>query len=131
MPKWLFSVTPPQWVLTMVGRCSRGPMPSFQWYSSAKHPPGQRSIGILICLRACDDVVADAPRVGDGAVLADPEAAVDAAAQVLGEVPVDVAVDGVLALVGLDRELRRLALRRHQRGGKDRQPRSGAMTMIS
>ena len=48
MPKWLFSVTPPQCVLIMVGRFSRGPMPSIQWYSSAKQPPGQRSYGTLI-----------------------------------------------------------------------------------
>ena len=52
VPKWLFSVTPPQCVLIIVGRLVRGPMPSFQWYSSAKHPPGQRSTGILICRNA-------------------------------------------------------------------------------
>ena len=51
VPKWLFSVTMPQWVLTMDGRSSGGAMPSFQWYSSAKHPPGQRSTGILVRLR--------------------------------------------------------------------------------
>src|SRR5512146_732960 len=48
VPKWLFSVTPPQWVLTIVGRFSYEPMPSIQWYSSAKQPPGQRSTGIFI-----------------------------------------------------------------------------------
>ncbi len=47
VPKWLFSTTPPQWVLIIAGRFSRGPMPSRQWYSSAKQPPGQRSTGML------------------------------------------------------------------------------------
>ncbi len=47
VPKWLFSTTPPQLVLIMAGRFSRGPMPSFQWYSSAKQPPGQRSTGMF------------------------------------------------------------------------------------
>ncbi len=41
-----------EWVLIMVGRSSRGPMPSFQWYSSAKQPPGQRRFGVLAFLSA-------------------------------------------------------------------------------
>ncbi len=45
VPKELSSTTPPQWVLTLRGRCSRGPMPSRQLYSSAKQPPGQRNTG--------------------------------------------------------------------------------------
>ena len=45
VPKELSSVTPPQLVFTMVLRLSCGPMPSRQWYSSAKQPPGQRSTG--------------------------------------------------------------------------------------
>ena len=49
-----------------------------------------------------DHVVADAPGVGDRGVLPDPDAAVDAAAEVLGEVAVQVAADGVLAEVGVD-----------------------------
>ncbi|WP_345385765.1 hypothetical protein [Nonomuraea salmonea] len=47
VPKWLFSSTLPQWVLTMAGRLSLGPMPSIQWYSSAKQPPGQRRLGMF------------------------------------------------------------------------------------
>jgi len=47
-------------------------------------------------------VVADAARVGDGRVLADPDALVDAAAEVLGEVPVDSLVDARHASVGVD-----------------------------
>jgi hypothetical protein len=31
---------------------SRGPIPSLQWYSSAKQPPGQRSTGIESCFSA-------------------------------------------------------------------------------
>jgi hypothetical protein len=41
-----------------------------------------------------DDVVANAALVRDRRVLADPDALVDAAAEVLGEVAVDVALDG-------------------------------------
>ena len=47
VPKLLSSTTPPQWVLIIDGRLSRGPIPSFQWYSSAKQPPGQRSTGMF------------------------------------------------------------------------------------
>ena len=90
-------------------------MPSFQWYSSAKQPPGQRSTGILIFLqrlrpRRCGC------RACWGSELSSPTqiALVDAAAQVLGEMAVDVPVDRVLALVGLDGQLRRLALGRDQ-----------------
>jgi hypothetical protein len=52
VPKLLSSTTPPQWVLIIEGRFSRGPMPSFQWYSSAKQPPGQRRTGTWSSLRA-------------------------------------------------------------------------------
>ena len=45
VPNWLVSCTPPQVVLIIGTRLSRGPTPSVQWYSSAKHPPGQRSTG--------------------------------------------------------------------------------------
>ena len=103
MPKLLSSTTPPQWVLIMDGRFSRGPMPSFQWYSSAKQPPGQRSTGMFSCLERRDDVVADAAGVRDRATSADPDAFVDAAAEVLGEVAVDVLVDDRPGLVGPQR----------------------------
>src|SRR5690554_2752305 len=53
VPKLLSSTTPPQWVLIILGRSSRGPMPSIQWYSSAKHPPGQRKLGMLMSYNAC------------------------------------------------------------------------------
>ena len=52
VPKLLSSTTPPQWVLIIAGRFSRGPMPSFQWYSSAKQPPGHRSTGMFSALSA-------------------------------------------------------------------------------
>lgn len=41
-----------------------------------------------------DDVAAEAAGIGDGRILADPDAVVDAAAEVLGKMPVDVGVDG-------------------------------------
>ena len=52
VPKAFVSVTMPQCVLIIAGRLSRGPMPSIQWYSSAKQPPGQRSTGMSSFLRA-------------------------------------------------------------------------------
>ena len=53
VPKLLSSTTPPQFVFTMRLRVSFGPMPSSQWYSSAKQPPGQRSTGTPIFFSAC------------------------------------------------------------------------------
>ena len=52
VPKLLSSTTPPQWVLIIDGRFSRGPIPSFQWYSSAKQPPGQRMTGTFSAFSA-------------------------------------------------------------------------------
>src|SRR5688572_28295755 len=52
VPKLLSSVTPPHQRLTMVGRLSFGPIPSFQWYESAKQPPGHRRFGIINFFRA-------------------------------------------------------------------------------
>ena len=40
----------------VTGRLSRGPMPSRQWYSSAKQPPGQRTSGTFIALNALSTV---------------------------------------------------------------------------
>ena len=56
-------------------------------------------------LQRLHHVVADAARVGDRAVLAHPDAAVDAAAQVLGELAVDVAVDRCLGFAGMNNKL--------------------------
>ena len=75
------------------GRSALGPMPSRQWYSSAKQPPGQRRFGICSARKRLDHVESDAALVRDRRVLADPEAAVDASAQVLGEVAVEVPAD--------------------------------------
>jgi hypothetical protein len=52
VPKVFGSMTPPQLGLSVGGRLSRGPMPFFQWYSSAKQPPGQRTFGTLMALSA-------------------------------------------------------------------------------
>ena len=70
-------------------------MPSFQWYSSAKHPPGQRSTGILIFLSAATTSLRMPRVLGIGLSSPTQIAFVDAAAQVLGEMAVDVAVDRV------------------------------------
>ena len=45
-------MVPPQLLFFMDGRWERGPMPSRQWYSSAKHPPGQRSTGTFSAFSA-------------------------------------------------------------------------------
>jgi hypothetical protein len=82
--------------LTIVGRWSRGPTPSRQWYSSAKQPPGQRRFGIGT----------DTADVRDRRVLADPEPAVDAASEVLGEVPVEMAADPGSGQVEVDNRAR-------------------------
>jgi len=45
MSEWVEYMTfdgVPQWVLIIFLRFCLGPIPSFQWYSSAKQPPGQR-----------------------------------------------------------------------------------------
>ena len=120
VPKLLSSTTPPQWVLIIDGRFSRGPMPSFQWYSSAKQPPGQRSTGMFSSLSAATTSLR-IPRVfGIGELGAHPDALVDAAAEVLGEVAVDVLVDDRARLVGAqDRAGRR-------RRGRGRRLRAGS-----
>jgi Alpha-L-arabinofuranosidase C-terminal domain len=59
---------------------------------SAKHPPGQRRLGICSARKASTTSGSDAAQVGDGRVLAD-VAAIDASAQVLGEVAVQVSAD--------------------------------------
>ena len=93
VPKWLFSTTPPQCVLIIVGRFSRGPMPSLPVVLVGEAAARPAEDGDVELLQRRDDVVADAARVGDRRVLADPDALVDAAAEVLGEVAVDVPVD--------------------------------------
>ena len=50
VPKVFGSITPPQFGLSVTGRC--GPMPLRQWYSSAKQPPGQRTFGTLSAFSA-------------------------------------------------------------------------------
>ena len=52
VPNELSSVTPPQCVLIIEALFSWGPIPSFQWYVSAKQPPGHRRLGIFISRRA-------------------------------------------------------------------------------
>jgi hypothetical protein len=84
---------------------------------AAAGPAHQRHLDRL---QRRDHVVAIAAGVGDLAVLADPDAFVDAAAQVLGELAVDVAIDLGPRLVRMEHEAlgegRRGAERHH--GGK-------------
>ena len=103
MPKWLFSVTPPVGVdhrgALLVGADAVLPV---VFVREATTRPAQQ--GDLDALEGGDDIVADAAGVGDRAILADPHAFVNAVAEVLRELAVDVAVDGVLPLVGMDHE---------------------------
>jgi hypothetical protein len=46
-------------------------------------------------------VLPDAPKVRDGAVLSDIQALIDAAAQMLGKMPVDVLADGSFSGAGV------------------------------
>jgi hypothetical protein len=66
---------------------------------TAARPAQHRHLDFL---QRGDDVVADAARVGNGAVLAHPDAFGNAPAEVLGELPVNVPADGVFALVGVN-----------------------------
>ena len=102
MPKWLFSTTPPQVVLIMVGPLvarADAVHPMVFVGETAARPAQHRHLDLL---QRGDDVVADAARVGNGAVLAHPDAFIDAPAEVLGEMAVNVPADGVCALVGVN-----------------------------
>ncbi len=52
MPNVFGSVTPPQFGFSVTGREPAGPMPLRQWYSSAKQPPGHRTLGTLSAFSA-------------------------------------------------------------------------------
>src|SRR5262249_18312865 len=56
----------------------------------------------LASLKRRHDVVSNAPRIRNRALLADPESIIDAVAEMLGEVPVDIAIDRGFALLGMD-----------------------------
>ena len=52
VPKELSSTVLPQLLFTSFLRSDCGPLPSIQWYSSPKQPPGQRSTGTFRALKA-------------------------------------------------------------------------------
>ncbi len=58
--------------------------------------------GDIELFQCVDDVFANAAYVGNGRIFAHPEAFVDAAAQVFGEVTVDLRGDSVLALIDVN-----------------------------
>ncbi len=93
MPKAFDSGTPPQFVFKVTGRAARGPMPSRQWYSSAKQPPGQRTTGTCSSRKRCNHVIAKAADIGNRGALAHPHAFFDAAAEVLGKLPENMPID--------------------------------------
>ena len=88
VPNWFGSVSSRQRP-NRRGRFAAGPMPSRQWYLSAKQPPGQRTTTGPSRWTCSISVSADAVDVGDLRVGPDPDAVVDHAADVLGELAVD------------------------------------------
>src|SRR5262249_1308536 len=68
---------------------------------TAARPPQHGDVQVL---ERGDDVVAHAARVRDRGLLPDPDAVVNQAPEMLGEVAVDVAVDRRLRLVGAGRQ---------------------------
>ena len=61
--------------------------------------------GQLDSLQRLDNVVANAARVGDRALLSDPDSFVNAVAKVFGKLAIDVSADGVFSAVGVDNQL--------------------------
>ena len=100
VPKELSSTTPPQCVLTLrgaFGAVADAVAPVVLVGEAAAGPAQHRHAELL---ERGDDVVAEAARVGDRRVLADPDAFVDQAAEVLGELAVDGRVDDGAGRVG-------------------------------
>jgi hypothetical protein len=60
--------------------------------------------GYLDFLQGGDDVIPNPARVGNGTIFADPDAVINARAEVFGKLPVNVPADGVFALIGVDDE---------------------------
>src|SRR6185503_14261857 len=104
-----FVSTPPQLELERRGRLSRGPMPSRQWYSSAKQPPGQRRTGTCSSFRAASTSLRS-PRVWDRRVFSDPDAFVNETAEVFSKLAVDVAIDGPSWLVQTNSQRRLIGI---------------------
>jgi hypothetical protein len=93
VPKWLFSTTPPQCVLIIDGPFlarADAVLPVVLVGEAAARPA---QLGNVELLQRGDHVVAVCRGCWGWANLADPDALVDAAAEVLGELAVDVAVD--------------------------------------
>ena len=102
VPKLLSSTTPPQWVLIIDGPLLAGtdPVLPVVLVGEAAARPAQH--GDVELLERGDDVVADPARVRDRGARAHPDALVDAPAEVLGEVAVDVLVHDRARLVGAE-----------------------------
>jgi hypothetical protein len=77
--------------------------------------------GHLEILQRLDDVVAIAVGIRDRGFLADPYAFIDAGAQVLGELTIDVRVDDRARLIGAHRDLHRRGLGGRRRTGYRRE----------
>ena len=93
---------------------------------TAARPAQHRHLDFL---QRGDHVIADAAGVGDRAVFAHPDAAINAMAEMLGKLPVDIAIDDRPRLIGLDDERgvedRRRLLRR-RRGKTESQSQNDA-----
>ncbi len=83
---------------------------------------GPADDGDVNLLHAIDDLFADAVDVGDARTFADPDAVVDDAAEMLGELAVDLGGDGADALVEHESRRARLRLRSMRGGHRRRRP---------
>ena len=65
-------------------------------------PAGPTQVGDVDRFEGFDDVGANAPDVGDRRVFADPNAVINAAAQVFGEVTINVTINFCASKVGIE-----------------------------
>jgi hypothetical protein len=121
VPTALFSGTPPQLVLTFTGRlrAADAVAPVVFVGEAAARPAHQRHVQVL---QRADHVVAPALGVRDLRFRTDPHAFVDAGAQVLGELAVDVLVDDGAGFGRVDGHAH---LRECRKGGKDAEREDG------
>ena len=124
VPKLFGSMTPPQFGVEGGGPVLADALAPVVLVREAPARPAH--VRHLDRLERGHDVVADAAGVGDGGVGTDPDALVDAGAEVLGELAEDVPVDLRARLRGVDRHghgvggRRRRAWRRHGRPDRGR-----------
>ena len=120
VPNSLVSATPPQCVFTFTGRfgtITDAIAPVVLVGEATAWPAHHRHLEVLQCR---DDVIAISVGVRNGRLFAHPHAFVDAGAEMLGELAVDVRIDHRPRLIGAYRD------RHVDRGLRHRGPRDGS-----